>query len=179
MIKPSCLVMVGLPASGKSTRVRDICTMNPDVFVYSTDNYIEQCAKQNGWTYDQAFAEFIEPATNNMNRMLDIAIRSRQDIVWDQTNLGAKKRTKIINRMRNAGYDIQCEVFRLPEGDSQWSDWEYRMANRPGKTIPGHVIKSMMDSFVMPTVDEGFSQVHQFNIYGNYIHNNQTEHTCD
>lgn len=168
MTKPVCTVMVGLPAMGKSTRVAALATMNPDVFVYSTDNYIERCAKQNGWTYDQAFAEFIEPATKYMNEMLDIAMRSKQDIVWDQTNLGAKKRAKIINRMRQAGYDVECECIVPPESDYDGSkeDWAQRLANRPGKTIPDNILYSMMDSFVMPSVEEGFERVVFFNMHG-------------
>jgi hypothetical protein len=160
--------MVGLPAMGKSTRVAALATMNPDVFVYSTDNYIERCAKQNDWTYDQAFAEFIEPATKYMNEMLDIAMRSKQDIVWDQTNLGAKKRAKIINRMRQAGYDVECECIVPLESDYDGTkeDWAQRLANRPGKTIPDNILYSMMDSFVMPSVEEGFERVVFFNMYG-------------
>jgi len=162
----TCTVMVGLPATGKSTRVRDLTAMNPDAFVYSTDNHIEQCAKQNGWTYDQAFAEFIESATKYMNEQLEIAVRSRQDIIWDQTNLSAKKRAKIVNRMRNAGYRVECECILFPAGDSQWEDWNWRLKNRSGKTIPDSVIESMMDSFVMPALDEGFDAVRVFDIYG-------------
>lgn len=103
----TCIVMVGLPATGKSTRVRELTAMNPDAFVYSTDNLIEEWAKGQGWTYDFAFAKYIDKATSEMNRMLDTAIRERMDIIWDQTNLGAKKRVKIINRMRNAGYRVE------------------------------------------------------------------------
>ena len=169
MSEPICTVMVGLPATGKSTRVDALATMNPDAFVYSTDNYIERCAKQNDWTYDRAFAEFIEPATKYMNEMLDIAMRSKQDIVWDQTNLGAKKRAKIINRMRQAGYTVECECVLFPQGDSQQEDWHYRLASRTGKTIPDNILYSMMDSFVMPTVEEGFDSVHYFDMYGNLI----------
>ena len=166
---PTCIVMVGLPAAGKSTRVGALTAVNPELFVYSTDNHIEQCAKQNGWTYDRAFAEFIESATKHMNEQINIAIRSRQDIVWDQTNLSAKKRAKIVNRMRQAGYRVECECILLPAGDSQWEDWRHRMASRPGKTIPDHVIESMMDSFVRPTVEEGFDAVRCYDMYGNRI----------
>ncbi len=169
MSEPICTVMVGLPAAGKSTRVGDLTAMNPELFVYSTDNHIEQCAKQNGWTYDQAFVEFIESATKYMNEQLEIAVRSRQDIIWDQTNLGAKKRAKIVNRMRNAGYRVECECILFPAGDSQWEDWQHRMASRSGKTIPDSVIESMMDSFVKPTVDEGFDAVRYYDMYGNSI----------
>ena len=169
MSQPVCTVMVGLPATGKSTRVRELIAMNPDAFVYSTDNLIEEWAKGQGWTYDFAFAKYIDKATSEMNRMLDTAIRERMDIIWDQTNLGAKKRAKIINRMRNAGYRVKSEVIRIPEGDSQYEDWRHRLAGRAGKTIPDHVIESMMDSYVKPTVDEGFDSVHEFDMYGNLI----------
>ena len=169
MSEPICTVMVGLPAAGKSTRVGALTAVNPELFVYSTDNHIEQCAKQNGWTYDQAFAEFIESATKYMNEQLEIAVRSRQDIIWDQTNLGAKKRAKIVNRMRNAGYRVECECILFPAGDSQWEDWQHRMASRPGKTIPDSVIESMMDSFVRPVLDEGFDTVRYYDMYGNSI----------
>jgi hypothetical protein len=57
----------------------------------------------------------------------------------------------------------------LPAGDSQWEDWEHRMRSRPGKTIGDSIIESMMDSFVMPVVDEGFDVVRYYDMYGNRI----------
>jgi predicted kinase len=173
MIKPVCIVMVGLPAAGKSTLVnrviRDMGDHGDGVFVYSTDNLLEAWAADDGKTYNEVFNDLISLATNTMNRELDDVVRSKRSIVWDQTNLGAKKRAKIINRMRNAGYRVECECILLPAGDSQWEDWRHRMASRPGKTIPDHVIESMMDSFVRPTVEEGFDAVRCYDMYGNRI----------
>lgn len=166
MTNPICYVMVGLPASGKSTRVKNMCDMDLDAFVYSTDNYIEQCAKVNGWTYDQAFSEFIDPATKHMNEMLDIAIRSKQNIIWDQTNTGAGKRKRIINRMKQAGYIVECECYLPPETVEDIAEWNSRLHNRPGKTIPDHVIENMVKTFVVPTLDEGFDKINFWNIYG-------------
>ena len=167
MSKLISYVMVGLPGLGKSTIV-DGMYKGVDTFVYSTDNYIERCAKQNDWTYDQAFAEFIEPATKYMNEMLDIAIRSKQDIIWDQTNLGVGKRRKIINRMKQAGYQVRCECIVPPESDydGDKEDWVERLANRQGKTIPQHVLSNMIDSFVQPTIDEGFDMITFYNMHG-------------
>ena len=162
----NCYIMVGLPASGKSTRVAQLCRMYPDAFVYSTDAYIEECAKINGLTYDQAFSEFIDPATKRMNEQLDIAIRSNQTIIWDQTNLGIKKRAKIINRMRQAGYWIYCECFTIPETEEDFSEWNRRLQGRPGKTIPEHVIQSMTTSYVIPTLEEGFASIKYRTISG-------------
>jgi len=162
-----------LPAAGKSTLVnrviRDMGDHGDGVFVYSTDNLLEAWAADDGKTYNEVFNDLISLATNTMNRELDDVVRSKRSIVWDQTNLGAKKRAKIINRMRNAGYRVECECILLPAGDSQWEDWRHRMASRPGKTIPDHVIESMMDSFVRPTVEEGFDAVRCYDMYGNRI----------
>lgn len=169
MTNPICIMMVGLPATGKSTRVCQLVEMNPDVFVYSTDNLVEEWAKVQGWSYDFAFSKYINKATSEMNHLLDTAIRCGLDIIWDQTNLGAKKRAKSIIRMCNAGYRVECEYILLPQGDSQWEDWHFRMKNRPGKTIPDSIIESMMDSFVKPTVEEGFNSVRCFDMYGNLI----------
>ena len=163
----TCTVMVGLPATGKSTRVRDLTAMNPDAFVYSTDNLIEEWAKGQGWSYDFAFAKYIDKATSEMNRLLDTAIREGMDIVWDQTNTGTKKREKIVRRMKNAGYTVECECIRPPMGDNEVEDWLFRLRNRPGKTIPDNVMSSMMENYTIPTLDEGFDAVHIFNMYGN------------
>jgi predicted ABC-type ATPase len=166
MSKPVCTVLVGLPGLGKSTLVEGMYTL--DAFVYSTDDYIEKCAKQNGWTYNEAFAEFIEPATKHMNEMLAVAIRSKQDIIWDQTNLGAGKRRKIINRMRQAGYQVRCVCIVPPEAGhiSDLKDWKYRLDNRPGKTIPDDILSNMINSFAVPTIKEGFDMITFYNMYG-------------
>jgi tRNA uridine 5-carbamoylmethylation protein Kti12 len=159
--------MVGLPGTGKSTRVRDLTTMDPDAFVYSTDNLIEEWAKGQGWSYDFAFAKYIDKATSEMNRMLDTAIREGMNIVWDQTNTGTKKRDKIVRRMKNAGYRVECECIRPPLGDSEVEDWLFRLRARPGKTIPDNVMSSMMENYTIPTLNEGFDVIRIFDMYGN------------
>lgn len=162
-------VMVGLPGTGKSTRVTVLLEENPGAFLYSTDKYIESCAKMNGMTYDEAFQEFIDPATSHMNSMLDVAIRSRQDVIWDQTNLGAKKRGKIIRRAKNAGYQVYCECIRPPFSDEDIDVWIQRLNGRPGKTISDYVMSKMMESYVKPTVDEGFDRVTIFDLNQNIV----------
>jgi predicted kinase len=160
--------MVGLPAMGKSTRVRDMSTIDPDVFVYSTDNILERIAKFLGKTYDEVFEKHIKSATAEADIDLAYAIKERQDIIWDQTNLGVKKRAKIINRMRQAGYQVRCECIVPPASDysGDKEDWAQRLANRPGKTIPQHILSNMIESFVMPTADEGFDMITFYDMHG-------------
>ena len=175
MSKPICTVMVGLPAMGKSTLVEGERAIYKGidfpVFVYSTDDLLEAAAKDLGSTYDEVFETMIKSVTEAANASLDVAVKKRQDIIWDQTNLGAKKRAKIINRMRQAGYQVRCDCIVPPE-PGHFDDlkvWKRRLENRPGKTIPQHVLSNMWESYAEPTVDEGFDMITYYNMHGALI----------
>ena len=158
---PTLTVLVGLPGSGKSTSIPE----DFDGFIYSTDNYIEQCAKMNGWTYNEAFQEFIDPATKHMNEQLELAIRQRADVIWDQTNMSSKKRRGILSRFPKT-YRKVC-VCRVPPLDSQdWNELQQRLLSREGKIIPQHIVEAMVKSYVEPTIDEGFDEIQLYDIRG-------------
>lgn len=167
MSEPVCTVMVGLPAMGKSTLVKDMWKYE-STFIYSTDDLLEAAAKELGSTYNEVFETLIKSVTEAANGSLDVAVKNRQDIIWDQTNLGAGKRRKIINRMRQAGYQVRCVCIVPPEAGhiSDLKDWKYRLANRPGKTIPDEVLTNMYRSFTLPTVEEGFDMITFYNMHG-------------
>jgi predicted ABC-type ATPase len=164
MSEPICTVMVGLPGLGKSTLIDGM--YKPDAFIYSTDAILERIAAFLGKTYNDVFEQHINSATAEADIDLADAIKKRQDIIWDQTNLGAGKRGKIIRRMRQAGYQVRCVCIVLPAGDSQMEDWQYRLANRPGKTIPDSVLSNMYKSFVLPSKEEGFDMITFYNMQG-------------
>lgn len=164
---PTLTVLVGLPGSGKSTSIPE----DFDGFVYSTDNYIEQCAKMKNSLYNSVFQEFIEPATKAMNEQLEIAIRQKADIIWDQTNMSAKKRRGILSRFPKS-YKKICICRILPRTEDEWDELNSRIAQRArftGKFIPPHIIEKMADSYVEPTLEEGFDEVKLYTIYGSKL----------
>lgn len=169
MSEPICTVMVGLPGLGKSTLVEGM--YKPDTFIYSTDAYIEGVASAQGKTYNEVFQETIEEATENMENFLQYAIEDGRDIIWDQTNLGVGKRRKIINRMKQAGYQVRGICIIPPEAG--WLDdqkvWANRLRNRPGKTIPKNILTNMIESFTFPTVDEGFDMITFYDMHGSLL----------
>jgi len=169
MSKPICYVMVGLPAMGKSTLVEGM--YKPDTWIYSTDQFIEDVAEHSGKTYDEVFEDNIKVATRSMMALLNDVIKEQKDIIFDQTNLGAGKRKKIINRMKQAGYEVRCECIVPPE-PGHFDDlkvWKQRLQNRPGKTIPQHVLSNMMENYVEPSIEEGFDMITFYNMHGALI----------
>lgn len=173
MHNPAIFVMVGLPGSGKSTYLNfvDDPEFGGDAFIYSTDTYIEKNAKIHGMSYDAAFKDFIEPATKHMNEMVALAIKRGYDVFWDQTNMASKKRIGILSRFPK-NYRKVCICRVLPRDEDEWKELDRRIlerANRTGKMIPRDVIERMADSYVEPTLDEGFDEVRLYDIYGKPI----------
>lgn len=168
---PTCFVLVGLPASGKSTLMSfvDDPEFSDTVFVYSTDNILERTAKQLGKTYDDVFEKHIKSAQLEADIWLAEAIKMKVDVYWDQTNLGVKKRRNIIEKMKKEGYSVEAIVFLPPETEEDIIEWNRRLRSREGKTIPDHIIHNMVKSYVIPTMDEGFDAIAFYDMYGNTL----------
>lgn len=147
---PVILVLSGLPGSGKST-FRE--KFGDSAVVLSTDDLVEDVAKWEGTTYDQVWEREIKAATAAVQTAFRAAIKDGASIVWDQTNLTAKKRRAILSQVPSTYYKLSIMV-QTDEPTRQ-----ERLANRPGKVIPAHIDKSMRESLVVPTVDEGFDKV--------------------
>ena len=82
-----------------------------------------------------------------------IAEREGKDVIWDQTSTTVASRKRKFNSLRN--YEHIAVVFATPEKD----ELERRLASRPGKNIPAHVMQSMINGFDKPTEDEGFKEI--------------------
>jgi len=149
---PKCYQLVGVPASGKSTWIKNQ-DWTSDCVVVSTDEFVEDYAKEVGSTYSDVFDNYMPTA---VKLMADKVVRAREagkDIIWDQTSTGVKARTRKFNMLPD--YEHIAIVFKTPEKE----ELDRRLSSRPGKTIPDHVMRSMIDHFEMPSLYEGFSQV--------------------
>lgn len=147
-----CYQLVGVPASGKSTWIK-----NQDwalgLTVVSTDAFVEDYARAQDKTYSEVFDEYMPTA---VNLMADQVVRAREhghDIIWDQTSTSVKSRARKFNMLPD--YEHIAVVFKTPEPE----ELARRLASRPGKEIPDHVVASMIANFEMPSTEEGFSQV--------------------
>jgi predicted kinase len=148
--KPELIVMVGLPGSGKSTFIRK---WYPNYVVVSSDDVIEKLAAADGKTYDEVFKQYVGRASGEMKTTFNNAVKNNESIVWDQTNLSKKKRRGILQQIPSH-YRVVAVVFNIP--DKVRAE---RAAQRTGKTIPDHVMRSMEQSYDPVTKDEGFDKI--------------------
>lgn len=158
MTNPTATVLIGLPASGKSTYTK---SLSYDFFKYSTDDQIEELASHYGLTYSEAFADSYDEALSLVNSFLDIAKSQRKNIVFDQTNLAIKKRKATLENLPG-GYRKIGVCFLPPSCREDLEILKYRLGNRQGKEIGWGIVKGMMKTFDMPTITEGFDEIHYF-----------------
>jgi predicted kinase len=155
---PLLIVMVGLPGSGKDYIIKNIIRDNPDIIfhVASTDDIIEKYADSIGKTYSDVFDEAIKPAIKQMDQDITNSIKERKNIIWNQTNTGLNKRKSIINKFPEEYTKIAVVITVDPEIHTS------RLKNREentGKGIPNFVINTMRNSYVEPTLGEGFDDI--------------------
>ena len=152
---PKIYVLIGPPASGKSTWTRKFLESNSDYVVISSDDIIELRAAENGLTYSQAFDKFSGFAVSEMKKQAREAFANKKNIIWDQTNMSSKKRKGIIEQA--AGYIKIAVDFDIP--DQEVNRRLKDRAEKTGKHIPEHVMKSMYASYQPPSRAEGFDQI--------------------
>jgi predicted kinase len=150
-------MLIGLPASGKSTFRSKYSAF--DHFVYSTDDIIEEIAKENNSTYSETFSdEVVKAAIERADEALAVAVSANRYIVWDQTNLGMYKRQKALSMIPDH-YNKLGYVFLPPCLAEDFAELKRRLTSREGKSIPESVMIDMMDRYQMPTITEGFDDL--------------------
>ena len=145
-------VLVGVPASGKSTWIK-----NQDwalgLNIVSTDVWVEDYANRMGKTYSDVFDEYMPTA---VKLMADHAVKCREnnhDIIWDQTSTTVLSIAKKI-RMLPDYYKIAV-VFKTPPME----ELKTRLASRAGKVVPMEIVESMIANWEEPTKEEGFDEI--------------------
>lgn len=147
-------VLVGVPASGKSTWIKNQVWAK-DIPVVSTDKFVEEYAKEQGKTYSEVFQEYMPVAVKLMANQVLICQTNKVDIIWDQTSTTVETRAKKI-RMLPEYYKIAVVMKTPPTAILQ-----ERLASRPGKTIPWEVVSNMAQQLEAepPTLEEGFNEI--------------------
>lgn len=146
---PTMYMLIGVPASGKSTWVK---SRGKDMLVISSDDLIEEYAKSQDKTYNEVFKGQIKIATKIMLEHAEAAFAANQDVIWDQTNITKKSRASKL-AMVPPHYQKIAVFFATPNEE----EWQRRLNSRPGKSIPDHVLDGMVEMLEMPDHTEGWN----------------------
>ncbi len=96
---PKCTILVGVPASGKSTWHRNKFGEYPPA-VASTDKIIEAVASSYGMTYDEGFKGMIQFAEQIMWRQITTCLVRGNDFIICNTDLQALENSPIPNKIQ-------------------------------------------------------------------------------
>ncbi len=149
---PTIFILVGLPATGKSTWVREYfkTCVTPTV-VASTDDILERFAAEDGTSYAVAHATRFKEAEKLFKQTIMDAAREGKDVIVDRTNVFPSARRKAILLVESSTrltYRRVAVVFEQPEEVIR-----ERLAVREaetGKHVPWSAIESMLEGHEEP-----------------------------
>ena len=141
-------VMCGLPASGKSTFIKN--KANSNIVVVSRDEIRFSFIRYKPYKYfayeDQVKRIFWEK--------INAALAEGKDVIADQTSLTIGSRKSLLKHV--SGYDDVVLIWI----DTDFETCYKRNAKRKGiEKVPPNTLKSMRDSFNTPSLNEGFSRI--------------------
>lgn len=156
-----CFILIGFPATGKSSWIENnVDESNPNVHVASFDRYFDARSKSENKTYDEVQRDNFKEGALNYRMELSIAIKANKTIYFDRTFLGDNARGTHINRMHCNHYHVTGIVFPYPTGPKlSYDEWQYRLQNRPGKTIKEYDLRQMGLMYIEPNMTEGFDRL--------------------
>jgi predicted kinase len=151
--EPFVMMLIGPTLSGKSTYIRN---NYPNVQVISRDEIVMEVFGSRD--YNLAFKEVDQ---KEVDRVLALRLKEANDsktsVIIDMTNITVKRR---MATLRNFDKDFSRIAVVFPI----LSDEEYTRRNidrnaKENKWIPPFVIKSMIDSYQEPTLEEGYDRI--------------------
>uniref|UniRef100_A0A3B3TC97 Uncharacterized protein n=1 Tax=Paramormyrops kingsleyae TaxID=1676925 RepID=A0A3B3TC97_9TELE len=165
-VGPSCkaeceiLMMVGLPASGKTTWAMKHAEENPaKKFNILGTNAIMDKMKVMGLRRQRNYAGrwdvLIQQATQCLNRLIQIAARKKRNYILDQTNVyGSAQRRKM-----RPFEGFQRKAIVICPTDEDLKERTLKRTDEEGKDVPDHAVLEMKANFVLPEAGEFLDDV--------------------
>uniref|UniRef100_A0A667XYG4 Heteroous nuclear ribonucleoprotein U like 1 n=1 Tax=Myripristis murdjan TaxID=586833 RepID=A0A667XYG4_9TELE len=145
------LMMVGLPACGKTTWAMKHAQSNPDKkYNILGTNAIMDKMKVMGLRRQKNYAGrwdiLIQQATQCLNRLIEIAARKRRNYILDQTNVyGSAQRRKM-----RPFEGFQRKAIVICPTDEDLKERTLKQTGEEGKDVPDHAVLEMKANFTLP-----------------------------
>lgn len=149
--KATFIMMVGIPASGKSYVAEQIQKDGKeegrDVVIHSSDKLREEM-----------FGDVMDQEHNNelfqeLHRRIKSDLRNGKAVIYDATNINKKRRAGFLRELNG----IECEKICVPVL-TPYEDCIERNRNRD-RNVPDNVIERMYKNFQPPYTNEGFDSI--------------------
>ncbi|XP_064394573.1 heterogeneous nuclear ribonucleoprotein U-like protein 1 isoform X2 [Halichondria panicea] len=161
------IMMVGLPASGKTTWAEKHCSKYPEKrYTILGTNLIMERMKVSGLSrkanYKSRFEALIKNATEMLNKLFLLAAKNNRNYIIDQTNVYRNAQERKIKYFE--GFVHKAEVVVPPHHELRRRTG---LKNEEmGGPLPDDVINAMKANFYIPKAGEHFQDVNYSDIYG-------------
>lgn len=143
------IIMAGAPGSGKSTYLKS--NQRPDTKIISRDSIRFSMLQDNNKYFDKETLVF-----NTFVIEINQALKEYEFVYADATHITPASRRKLMNRINRH----DCLEFWAIAMNTPLERCQINNAKRTGRArVPAHVIDKMYNNFIMPTRQEGFSEI--------------------
>lgn len=144
--QPVLVMMVGLPASGKSTIAHNLAKENNYIIFNSDELREELYGDINDQTHNHEL--FIE-----LHKRIKTALKEGNNVIYDACNLSSKRRVAFLQELKRIPCRKECIIAATP-----YEQCLRNNANRD-RHVPDYVIERMYKSFDTPYYYEGFDRI--------------------
>ena len=145
-------LLVGAPASGKSTWAEETYHMDDETYIVSSDMIRFELFG------DERIQREPEKVFDIAHKRIINALRAGyEQVVFDATNIKRKHRIALMNKLKEFNCDKHCVIFAEP--------YEVLCARNKERSrqVPEEVIWRMLTQFEMPLETEGYDAIHIIN----------------
>ena len=146
MNKPTLFVMVGLPASGKSTYAKNLA-LKYNAKIFSSDKLREELLNDVN-NQDHNADIFTE-----LHRRIKNHLSSGGNAIMDATNISSKKRRAFLSELKNIPCTKECHIIATPYEEC------LRRNKSRDRVVPEDVIKRMYLNWNTPYWFEGWDDI--------------------
>lgn len=146
MIMPKFIMMVGLPASGKSTYAKKLAK-EYNANIHSSDEIREELS---GDVNNQNINELVFKTLHNR---IKEDLKNGKNCIYDATNINYKRRMAFLNELNKIPCEKICYLTATP-----YEECLKNNANR-GRKVPEEVIERMYRHFDVPWYYEGWDKI--------------------
>lgn len=155
---PVAFIMVGIPASGKSTLIEKIKNdFNiSDNNILSIDMLAEKYAEEHNLTYKSVIITNFKQFKKEMQDKANYIKENKEDFIWDQVNSNKNIREAKVSMYKNSFHTIG--IVMNPTTEEILTRMIERKINS-NKDLSSAMIAEIARSFSMPEISEGFKDI--------------------